>query len=277
MLEDSQYTRPGTASGPEIRLELEHRYGERVHLLASPYLSSVLARFCLAETRQPLINSLLTELYGHLLSHVIDREFPTVETEVITRMAALHPEGKFRARLLDARTRVVIVALARAGLLPSQVIFDSLNRWLDPDGVRQDHISINRKVDTREKVIGVNLGGVKIGGDVKGAVVLLPDPMGATGSTLRAAIDIYRKEVAGPARKLIAMHLIVTPEYLAAMRDHCPELSVYAIRLDRGLSPAATLKTVPGTEWAKERGLNEKQYIVPGAGGIGELLNNSYV
>ena len=31
-----------------------------------------------------------------------------------------------------------------------------------------------------------------------------------------------------------------------------------------------------GTHWERERGLNEQGYIVPGAGGMGEVLNNSW-
>jgi uracil phosphoribosyltransferase len=34
---------------------------------------------------------------------------------------------------------------------------------------------------------------------------------------------------------------------------------------------------VPGTYPDEERGLNDVQYIVPGAGGMGELLTNSWV
>jgi len=56
-----------------------------------------------------------------------------------------------------------------------------------------------------------------------------------------------------------------------------PELIVYAIRLDRGLSPEAVLSTTPGERWKEEKGLNSKQYIIPGAGGMGEVINNSYV
>ena len=73
------------------------------------------------------------------------------------------------------------------------------------------------------------------------------------------------------------MHLVVTPEYLASVTSLYPQLAIYAIRLDRGLSPAKVLGTVPGTHWKDERGLNSKQYIVPGAGGLGEVINNSYV
>jgi len=34
---------------------------------------------------------------------------------------------------------------------------------------------------------------------------------------------------------------------------------------------------VPGTHWDRERGLDDKQYIVPGGGGFGEIMNNAYV
>jgi hypothetical protein len=54
-------------------------------------------------------------------------------------------------------------------------------------------------------------------------------------------------------------------------------LIVYALRLDRGLSSDRALASVPGKYWDEERGLNDTQYIVPGAGGVGELLNNAWV
>ena len=39
----------------------------------------------------------------------------------------------------------------------------------------------------------------------------------------------------------------------------------------------AVLQTTPGKRWAEEKGLNDRQYIVPGAGGVGEVLNNAWV
>ena len=36
------------------------------------------------------------------------------------------------------------------------------------------------------------------------------------------------------------------------------------------LSAPDVLETVPGERWDEERGLNERSYIVPGAGGLGE-------
>jgi len=270
MLKDPHY------ENGQFRLsEIEHRYGKNVHILSDPYLFTTLSKLCVPECKQPLINQLLNILYRELVKTVVNKEFPVKNALLKTRMASLHPEGAFEAPLLDPQTRVVCVNLARAGTVPSQICFDSFNYILNPDGIRQDHISINRKIDAAEQVIGTNLGGVKIGGDVKDAFVIFPDPMGATGSTIVSALDIYKS--LGPARAAIAMHLIVTPEYLAKVTAECPDLVVYAIRLDRGLSPSSVLSSIPGTHWKDEKGLNPKQYIVPGAGGLGEVINNSYV
>ena len=65
------------------------------------------------------------------------------------------------------------------------------------------------------------------------------------------------------------MHLIVTPEYLHRVLSGAPELVVYALRLDRGLSSARARAAEPGTYWEEERGLDDSHYIVPGAGGVG--------
>jgi len=167
------------------------------------------------------------------------------------------------------------VNLARAGTLPSHICYTALNYFMSPAKVRQDHISIGRTTDMQEKVTGSHVSGHKIGGGIDGAIVLFPDPMGATGGTLVEAVDLFKKR--GKALKYIALHCIVTPEYLKKMHSHHPEVSVYAIRLDRGLSAANVLDTVPGTHWEQERGLNNKHYIVPGGGGFGEILNNAYV
>jgi uracil phosphoribosyltransferase len=104
---------------------------------------------------------------------------------------------------------------------------------------------------------------------------MIPDPMGATGSTVTETFELYRNY--GTARKWVALHCIVTPEYLKKVTRECPGLEIYAIRLDRGLSPASVLDSIPGTHWDQEKGLNDHQYIVPGGGGFGEIMNNAYV
>lgn len=270
-LKDTQYLN----DSPQRLPEQEHRYGSNVHLLADPCLQSELATLCSAETEQPLINSLIESIYSSLIRSVVNAEFPRKRTQVRTRMAEAHAEGEFESLLLDPEQKAVTVNLARAGTLPSHICYSTLNRLLHPRGVRQDHISIARQTDSAQHVTGSAVSGHKIGGSIDGRILLIPDPMGATGSTLVETLNLYRAY--GQATKKIAIHCIVTPEYLKKLRHHFPELIIYAIRLDRGLSPEAVLSTVPGTHWDQERGLNDNQYIVPGGGGFGEILNNAYV
>ena len=257
--------------------EVEHRYGPRVHILADPLALTMLARVCEKGVAQPEVNRLIGELYRALVHDAVAAEFPRRAIAVPTRMIDHTPRGVWRGQAIAAETPAVVVAVARAGLLPSQVCYDFLNHVLRPEGVRQDHLSLGRQVDAEGRVTGAALGSAKIGGPVDGAVILIPDPMGATGSTVSKVLAHYQEEVHGTAAKIIALHLIVTPEYLRHVHRHHPEVIVYALRLDRGLSAPDVLATVPGERWDEERGLNDHHYIVPGGGGLGEVMNNSYV
>jgi uracil phosphoribosyltransferase len=131
--------------------------------------------------------------------------------------------------------------------------------------------------DAAGHVTGSAWHDAKIGRDVDGRTVLVPDPMGATGTSMISALDHYKTRLDGKPGRCIGMHLIVTPEYLRNVLRAHPDTIVYALRVDRGLSPPDVLATVPGTRWDEERGLDDRQYIVPGAGGVGEILNNAWV
>lgn len=257
--------------------ELEHRYGPNVHLVGNPFLLSQLATLCAKGTVQPNINRLVALLYTDLVKMVINAEFPRKSVSIPTRMIDYTPQGIYQGEVIDPEVRAVTVNIARAGTLPSQVTYDLLNVTLHPELVRQDHIVMSRMLDELQTVVGSSIGGAKIGGDVDDAFLLFPDPMGATGGSLSTAISLYKEKVPGTPRRIICLNLIVTPEYLKKMTTDHPDVQIYALRLDRGMSPAEVFDTPPGTHWDKERGLNEKQYIVPGGGGFGEIMNNAYV
>jgi len=272
-IQDCQYLKL-----PYRHTEIEHQYGNRVHLLADPYLSTLLARLSSEETGQPDINHLIEVLYSHLLKYAMNGLFPRKQKTVVTRMAEHHPkEGAYEAELLDDGTNIVIVDLVRAGILPSHTCYTILNETFNPNRVRQDHIYAARVVNDKGEVTGTHFSGSKVGGSVDGAFVLFPDPMGATGSTLVEAMKFYKNEVGGKARRMIALHLIVTPEYLKNVLKENEDLEVFAIRLDRGLSKDTLFKSPPGLRWDEEVGLNANDYIVPGAGGLGEIMNNVFV
>lgn len=257
--------------------EIEHRYGPNVHLLDDPLCWTLLARLCAADTKQPDIGRLVRSLYEQLAHVVVAAEFPRARIDVPTRMVTSSPQAVVRSVGIEPHTRVVTVGIARAGTMPSQIVYDLLNHVLDPSSVRQDHLFMSRTTDDSGRVTGATWHDAKIGRDVDGRVLLFPDPMGATGSSVVSALTHYKTKLDGVPGRCITMHLIVTPEYLRAVLRAHPDTVVYALRLDRGLSPADVLATIPGARWDDERGLDDHHYIVPGAGGVGEILNNAWV
>ena len=256
---------------------IEHRYGANVRLIGGPASMTWLARLCAPETFQPQINSLVERLYTNLVERAIDSEFPRATATVPTRMTEAHPSCPFEGEIVDPSARAVVVNLARAGTFPSHVCFEALCEILDPRRVRQDHILASRLVDAGERVTGASFAGAKIGGDVHDSTVIFPDPMGATGNTIVQALDHYKSLAGGKARRYCALHLIVTPEYLKRVQAAHPDAVIFAVRVDRGLSDPRALAVTPGEHWDLERDLDDRHYIVPGGGGFGEIMNNSFV
>jgi uracil phosphoribosyltransferase len=253
---------------------IDHAYGDRVHILSDVMGLSMLARLGHPDTHQPDINRLLGRCYGVIYQAVINELFPRVDAEVRTRMESVIEGAAYRGEILDPATRAVLVGVARAGTLPAYQGFEILNDVCDSPGLRVDHVYMQRRTDDEGRVVGVDHGGSKFGGDVDDAIVLLPDPMGATGSSISDAIGLV-KELDGVPRAIVTLHLIVTPEFLRKVTSDHPDAHIYALRLDRGLSPEDVLAVRPG-EREGEQGINDVQYIVPGAGGLGEIINNSY-
>ena len=257
--------------------QIAHKYGDDVHLLDDPVAWSLLARLCARDTMQPDVGRLVRSLYEMLCRAVFAEVLPRARVAVPTRMVGSSPEAVYRGAAVDAHTKVVTVGIARAGTVPSQICYELLNELLDPTLVRQDHLFMSRTTDDKGRVTGAAWHDAKIGRDVDGRIVVFPDPMGATGSSLSSAITHYSTALEGKPSRVVAMHLIVTPEYLRTITRAHPGVQVYAFRLDRGLSSADVLATEPGTRWEEERGLDDHQYIVPGAGGVGEIMNNAWV
>lgn len=258
-------------------MELEHRYGPALRVLHEPFLLSLLAKIGSPDTHMADLPPLVRAAYARLTQEVLDRSFPTEAARVATRMAATEAHGFYEGPVFHRSTRLVICAVIRAGLLPAQTSYETACQVLPGENVRLDFLNLSRETDDDGRVTGVRMDGSKIGGPVDDAVVLVPDPMGATGSTVVRAVEAYRALTGGRPRAIVAMHLMVTPEAVRNVLDTCPEATIVTCRFDRGLSPADVLATPPGTHPERERGLNDVHYIVPGAGGMGELLTNSWV
>lgn len=254
--------------------EIEHRYGENIHILDNPVLSRLLLELSVAETIQPRISWLLERIYGGLIDTVVNREFPTEYRKVLTRMSNhQHDEAAtISGRFLERDVKVVVVNIATAGDQSANTVYNLLNQIFTSYFIRQDHLMLNRVVSDHGKITGCEVMACKIGGDVENAIMILPDPMGATGGTIEKTLDIYEEK--GRPKKVITVHMVIAPKYIKRVQEKYPNLIVYAVRLDRGLSPSEVLETIPGTNIEAERGLNDKGYILPGAGDLGGLINN---
>lgn len=256
--------------------ELPHFYGEGVHLIHDPYAQSLLSHLSSSECRFKELTSITKKLYERLLVYSMNHSFPKEVVKTSTRMISHHHEAILHTNAIKRDLKIVTVDIARAGMVPSQTVLEELSFYFNEENIRQDHLYAARA--TQDGVVtGVDISGSKIGGDIENAIVIFPDPMGATGKTLAEAISLYKTKVGGKALKFIALHLIVTPEYLKKIKTTHPDVEVFSFRLDRGLSKDHVLESELGKYWDEEIGLNKNQYIVPGAGGVGELLNNSFV
>ena len=268
----------GTARNrPPVFNQIDHHYGPQVHILNDPYSLTLLASLSHRETTQPAINRLIEKLYEVLFHTAVAEHLPLTLAQVETRLVETNPEAVWQGPVAAPETKAVVVALARAGVKPANFFYECLNEILTPSGVRQDYFMINRVTDDEGAVTGAAISGCKVGGPVEDAVVLIPDPMGATGSSVLEVLRHYARKVEGKPKRVVLFHLVVTPEYLRNVLRDYPEAHIVSLRLDRGLSPEAVLREKPGRRWDEERGLNDSHYIVPGIGGLGEMMNNSWI
>lgn len=86
----------------------------------------------------------------------------------------------------------------------------------------------------------------------EGQDILLLDPMLATGDTAIAALDRLKQYNVG---KITMLTVLVSPEGLERIHHFHPDVDVYTV--------------------SKEKGLNEKGYLLPGLGDAGDRLYNT--
>ena len=270
-MNDSAYDHPYLPKGGAT-----HGYGPNLILHSAPYPLGLLARLGHPDSTQPEVGQLARRLYEYLFVQIASMELAVSPVVVPTRMTATHPDQLWRGHVVDHAQRVVVADVARAGILGSQLFYERFNEILDPVGVRQDHLFVSRRVDGHGRVVGADIVGAKIGGPLEGATLVIPDPMGATGGSLLQVLEHYATSGAGRASKVLFAHLIVTPEYVRRVHAAQPDVRIHAIRVDRGNSSERALASMPGEFPAEESGLDQHQYVVPGAGGLGEVLNNAW-
>ncbi len=253
-----------------------HGYGPRVHILEDAWSAAATAKLSSPECTHTELVQVVRALTTRLATTAFGRELPVVERAVTTRMAEKHGAlGTWRGGAVDPAAQVVVLDVIRGGIIPSQTCFELLSLVHPIEHLRLDHLNMQRVAGDDGRVDRVELTGSKVGGSIEGSTLVIPDPMGATGGTILRALE-HLKAAHGMPSRLILIPLICTPEFLRAVLTLDVDLSVYTARVDRGMSDRDVLASPLGARWAEERGLDDEDYIVPGAGGVGEVLNHSW-
>ena len=166
-----------------------------------------------------------------LMAYEISRDFPLKKVEIETPMC--------KSIQYEIAQDVVIVPILRAGLGMTEGI-----RSMIPTA-KVGFIGLYRDEETLEP----HEYYAKFPSTITSSIVLVVDPMLATGGSAVAAIDMLKKR---GAKDIRYVGLVGAPEGVKALSNAHPDVNIYLAALDDKL--------------------NENGYIVPGLGDCGDRL-----
>ena len=172
----------------------------------------------------------LDEIAG-LMAYEISRDLPLRTVDIET------PVSPYTTK--ELAKDIVLVPILRAGLGMVNGIANLIPT------VKIAHIGLYRDEETLEPHTYFE----KYPKNVKDAVVMIVDPMLATGGSATAAIDMVKKQ---GAKNIRLVCLVGAPEGVKAVEEAHPEVDIYLAALDEKL--------------------NEHGYIVPGLGDAGDRI-----
>ena len=203
----------------------------KLHVMEHPLITHKLTIMRNKKTGSKDFRELLEEI-SMLMGYELTRDLPlediTIETP-ITKMKAKTIAGK----------KMAIVPILRAGL----GMVDGLLRLVPVAKV--GHIGLYRDPRTHEPVEYY----CKLPFDVEDRIVVLVDPMLATGGSCCDAISLLKER---GCQNIRLMCLVSAPEGIAKVQSEHPDVDIYTAALDDYL--------------------NEHAYIVPGLGDAGDRI-----
>jgi len=204
---------------------------DKVNLIVHPLIQHKLTLLRDKNTSSKDFRQLVSEV-SMLMAYEVTRTLPLEDIEIET------PICKTTGKALSGLD-VAIVPIMRAGM---GMVEGMLN--LIPTA-KVGHIGIYRDEETIQPVEYY----CKLPSDISERLVIVTDPMLATGGSLRDAITMLKKR---GAVNIKAMVLVSTEYGINEVHKEHPELEIFTISIDEGL--------------------NEKSYIVPGLGDAGDRL-----
>jgi uracil phosphoribosyltransferase len=201
-----------------------------LHLVDHPLIRHKLTLIRKKDTGTKDFRENLNEIAG-LMAYEITRDVPVREIEIET------PLVKCAAHELSRN--LVLIPILRAGL----GMVDGISNLIPT--VKVGHVGMFRNHKTLEPENYY----AKFPGNIKDAVILVLDPMLATGGSASSAIQTLKNQGASHI-KLIC--IVGAPQGVKRVETDHPDVDIYLAALDKGL--------------------NESGYIVPGLGDAGDRI-----
>ena len=202
-----------------------------LHVVDHPLIAHKLSIMRNKKTGSKDFRELLNEI-AMLMAYELTRDLPTEDIEIET------PLCKMTAKRISGK-KLAIVPILRAGI----GMVDGILALVPVAKV--GHIGLYRDPETHLPVEYY----CKMPPDIEDRIVILVDPMLATGGSACDALDILKKR---GCRNIRFMALVAAPEGVAKVQEAHPDVDIYSAALD-------------------ER-LNEHAYIIPGLGDAGDRI-----
>ncbi len=206
---------------------------DKVHIIKHPLIQDKLARMRDRNTSSRDFRFLLREL-SSLMAFEVTRDIKTESVTVNTPLD-LDVEG-----LRVNHNEIVLVTIFRAGVGMTEGVLEVIPQ------ARVGHVGIYRNPETLDAVQYYQ----KLPSDIAvSRLVLLIDPMLATGNTMVRTLEICRE--AG-AKNMRIMCLVAAPEGINKVRKEFKDIPIYTAALDEKL--------------------DDHGYIIPGLGDAGDRI-----
>lgn len=199
-------------------------------VLKHPLITHKLTQMRKKDTNTKDFRQNLDEI-GGLMAYEITRDLPVHKVTIETPVATCETE--------EVKDDIVLVPILRAGLGMVNGICQLIPT------VKIAHVGLYRDEETLQPHTYFE----KYPADMKNAVVMVVDPMLATGGSAIAALDMVKKQ---GAKNIRLVCLVGAPEGVKAVEEAHPDVDIYLASLDEKL--------------------NEKGYIVPGLGDAGDRI-----
>lgn len=205
-------------------------YMKNVTVLDHPLVAHKITHLCDVNTNTKEFREIVSEI-AMLMGYEAFRDLPTKNVMIQA------PLSRFESPVVDEPIAIVPILRAGLGMVNGiHVLFPS---------ARVGHIGMYRNEETLEPCEYY----CKLPKDIENKLVLLVDPMLATGGSACDAITQLKKR---GCKNIKFMAIIGAPEGVAKVAEAHPDVKIYVSTLDRCL--------------------NENGYILPGLGDAGDRL-----